>query len=74
MREILGPNAIFFGLSPSKEDTDESAVGKDHSVNLTDRLEGFSAIPNDPECAAQMEASRRGMCKYHNALGELARK
>jgi len=49
-------------------------VKKGDSLFLTETPEGYSITPYDPEFEAQMEAARRGMSKYRNALHELAGK
>lgn len=49
-------------------------VKKGDSVFLTETPDGYSLSPYDPEFEAQMEAARRGMAEYRNALRELARK
>ncbi|ACD91134.1 MAG: AbrB/MazE/SpoVT family DNA-binding domain-containing protein [Chlorobium limicola] len=42
-------------------------------VYLTETSTGYTVTPYDPEFEAQMEAARRGMTEYRNALHELAK-
>jgi putative addiction module antidote len=42
-------------------------------VYLTETPTGYTVTPYDPEFEAQMEAARRGMSEYRNALRELAK-
>ncbi len=62
------------GVILPKEAVARLKVQKGDSVFLTETPDGYSISPYDPEFEAQMEAARRGMAKYRNALRELARK
>jgi putative addiction module antidote len=62
------------GVILPKEAVARLKVKKGDSVFLTETPDGYSLSPYDPEFEAQMEAARRGMAKYRNALRELARK
>jgi len=42
-------------------------------VFLTETPTGYTVTPYDPEFAEQMEAARRGMSEFRNALHELAK-
>jgi len=62
------------GLILPKEAVARLKVKKGDSVYLIETTDGYSITPYDPEFEAQIEAARRGMAKYRNALRELANK
>lgn len=62
------------GLILPKEVAARLKVKKGDSVYLTETPAGYSLSPYDPEFEAQMEAARKGMAKYRNALHELSKK
>lgn len=61
------------GLILPKEAAARLRVKKGDSVFLTETPSGYAVSPYDPEFAAMMEAARRGMARYRNALRELAK-
>ena len=61
------------GVILPKEVAARLKVKKGDSVFLTETPDGYTVTPYDPEFEAQMQASRRGMAKYRNALHELAK-
>jgi putative addiction module antidote len=62
------------GIILPKEAVARLKVKKGDSVYLTENSGGYSISPYNPEFEAQIEAARRGMSKYRNALHELANK
>ena len=62
------------GVILPKEAVARLKVKKGDSVYLIETTDGYSITPYDPEFEAQIEAARRGMFKYRNALHELANK
>jgi putative addiction module antidote len=62
------------GIILPKEVAARLRVKKGDSVFLTETRDGYSVTPYDPEFEEQMNAARRGMSRYRNALHELARK
>ena len=62
------------GVILPKEAVARLKVKKGDSVYLVETIDGYSITPYDPEFEAQIEAARRGMSKYRNALHELANK
>ena len=62
------------GIILPKEAVARLKVKKGDSIYLTETPDGYSISPYDPEFDFQLEAARRGMTKYRNALKELAKK
>ncbi len=62
------------GLILPKEAAARLKVKKGDSVFLTETPDGYTVTPYDPEFEGQMEAARRGMSRYRNALHELSKK
>ncbi len=62
------------GVILPKEAVARLKVKKGDSVYLIETIDGYSITPYDPEFEAQIEAARRGMANYRNALHELANK
>lgn len=62
------------GVILPKEAVARLKVKKGDSIYLTETSSGYSLTPYDPEFEAQIEAARKGMSKYRNALRELADK
>jgi putative addiction module antidote len=61
------------GVILPKEVAARLKVKKGDSVYLTETPEGYTVTPYDPEFEGQMNAARRGMATYRNALHELAK-
>lgn len=61
------------GIILPKEVAGRLKVKKGDSVFLTATPEGYTVTPYDPAFEDQMNAARRGMANYRNALRELAR-
>jgi putative addiction module antidote len=61
------------GVILPKEVAARLKVQKGDSVFLTETPDGYAITAYDPEFESQMEAARRGMTKYRNALHELAK-
>jgi len=62
------------GVILPKEAVARLKVKKGDSVYLIETTDGYSITPYDPEFETQIEAARRGMSKFRNALHELASK
>ena len=62
------------GIILPKEAAARLKVKKGDAVFLTETPTGYAMTPYGPEFDAQMDAARRGMSRYRNALRELARK
>lgn len=62
------------GVILPKEAALRLKVKKGDSVYLTEAPGGYMISPYDPNFESQIEAARRGMAKYRNALRELANK
>lgn len=62
------------GVILPKEVAARLKVKKGDSVFLTETSDGYSLSPYDPDFESQMEAARKGMAKYRNALHELAKR
>jgi putative addiction module antidote len=62
------------GLILPKEAAVRLKAKKGGSVFLTETPDGYSITPYDPDFESQMNAARRGMAKYRNALRKLAGK
>jgi putative addiction module antidote len=62
------------GVILPKEVAARLKVQKGDSVFLTETPDGYVITAYDPEFESQMEAARRGMVKYRNALHELAKR
>ncbi|MBI1867358.1 MAG: AbrB/MazE/SpoVT family DNA-binding domain-containing protein [Methylocystis sp.] len=60
------------GVILPKEAAARLKVGKGDSVFLTETPDGYAITPYDPGFEAQMQAARRGMARYRNALRKLA--
>lgn len=56
-----------------KEAASRLKVKKGDSVFFTETPDGYAVTPYDPEFERQMDAARRGMSRYRNALRELAK-
>ncbi len=61
------------GVILPKEVASRLKVKKGDSVFLTETPDGYTVTPYDPQFEAQMQAARRGMADYRNALRELAK-
>jgi putative addiction module antidote len=61
------------GVILPKEVAARLKVKQGDSVFLTETPEGYTVTPYDPEFEDQMNAARRGMAQYRNALRELAK-
>ncbi len=61
------------GVILPKAATDRLKIKQGDFVFLTETSMGYTLTPYDPEFAAQMEAARRGMSEYRNALHELGK-
>jgi putative addiction module antidote len=62
------------GVILPKEVAARLKVQKGDSVFLTETPDGYVITAYDPEFESQIEAARRGMVKYRNALHELAKR
>ena len=62
------------GVILPKEVAARLKVQKGDSVFLTETPDGYVITAYEPEFESQMEAARRGMVKYRNALNELAKR
>jgi len=62
------------GVILPKEVAARLKVRKGDSVFLTETSEGYVITAYDPDFESQVEAARRGMSKYRNALHELAKR
>ena len=74
MRATVAQIGNSTGVILPKEAVARLKVKKGDSVFLTETPDGYSLSPYDPEFETQLEAARRGMARYRNALRELARK
>jgi putative addiction module antidote len=61
------------GVILPKEVATRLKVKKGDSVFLTETPDGYTVTPYDPEFEVQIQAARRGMADYRNALRELAK-
>ncbi|WP_027186137.1 transcriptional regulator [Desulfovibrio inopinatus] len=73
MRATVTKIGNSIGIILPEEAVARLKVTKGDNVFLTETAEGYSITPYDPELAEQMEAARRGMSRYRNALRELAK-
>ena len=61
------------GIILPKAAVERLKVKQGDVVYLTETPTGYTLTPYDPEFSEQMEAARRGMSEYRNALHELAK-
>ena len=73
MRAAITQISKSTGIVLPKEVAARLKVKNGDSVFLTETTEGYTVTHFDPEFEAQMNAARRGMAAYRNALRELAK-
>lgn len=61
------------GVILPKAAAERMKVKQGDVVFLTETPDGYTLTPYDPDFCEQIEAARRGMSEYKNALHELAK-
>ncbi len=74
MRATITQIGNSTGIILPKEAALRLKAKKGGSVYLTETPDGYAITPYDPDFDSQMQAARRGMDKYRNALRKISKK